>query len=127
MCIDHQLRPESKAEATRAASQAASLGLQPIQTALQWESVPAKGKMMEAASTARYRLLRQLCKERSVPVLLTGHHAGVRLGPCLVLVVNDGVCPVKLFAKQCITCRLPCNATRQELLLERVLPMTNVD
>lgn len=84
LCVDHKLRSESKLEASQAAAQAAALGLEPVQIALHWGSVPSKGKLMETASTARYHTLRQACKEHNVSVLLTGHHAGVFTAFCCV-------------------------------------------
>lgn len=113
-CIDHKLRPESKVEAARAAAQAAALGLDPVQLALEWTSLPSKGNLMEAASAARYSALRQLCRKHSAIILLTGHHAGTCHMPVCALLHLSKVSlttnhSMPLMLKECAgsMCQLP--------------------
>ena len=72
MTVDHQLRPESTAEAEHVAMLCKSLGI--AHRLLTWdrpETIP--GNLSNAAREARYRLMAQACAREGIGHLLTGH------------------------------------------------------
>ncbi|HTW54115.1 MAG TPA: tRNA lysidine(34) synthetase TilS [Stellaceae bacterium] len=72
LIIDHRLRPESAAEAQRAAGWLAARGIP--HAVLVWrQDKPATG-IQAAARAARYRLLAEWCTGRGCLHLLTAHH-----------------------------------------------------
>jgi tRNA(Ile)-lysidine synthetase-like protein len=73
LTVDHQLRPESAAEAAQVAAWAAQAGIH--HRILCWEhGGTLSGNMQEAARTARYQLLSDACKQEGISHLLLGHH-----------------------------------------------------
>lgn len=73
LIVDHGLRPESADEAL---STSCLLERQGIESAvLRWTGDKPRTGLQEAARDARYRLLRQACRERGILHLLVGHHA----------------------------------------------------
>jgi tRNA(Ile)-lysidine synthase len=73
LIVDHALRPESAAEA---AATKALLGRHGCDAEiLRWSEAKPRTGLQEAARAARYRLLRDACRRRSVLHLLVAHHA----------------------------------------------------
>lgn len=72
LTVDHNLRPESAAEAESAAQAAAALGI-PHAT-LRWTGRP-HGNLQAAAREARYALMGDWCRAHGVRWLMTAHHA----------------------------------------------------
>lgn len=70
--VDHNLRPEGRAEAALVASRCATLGV-PHET-LSVEVVTAGEGLQSAARSARYAELEDWAARRSLPALLTAHH-----------------------------------------------------
>lgn len=73
LTVDHGLRAAAAAEAAGVATLCAGLGV-PHST-LQWQSAKPVTNIQAEARTARYALMGKWCAERSVPLLLTAHHA----------------------------------------------------
>jgi tRNA(Ile)-lysidine synthase len=73
LIVDHALRPESAAEAVATESLLERLGCEA--EILRWSEAKPRAGLQEAARTARYRLLREACRRRSVLHLLVAHHA----------------------------------------------------
>lgn len=71
--VDHQLRPESTAEAERVASWLQARGI--AHTILTWhhDNLP-QANLQAAARDARYRLMTMWCTTHNVQHLLLGHH-----------------------------------------------------
>lgn len=72
--VDHSLRPEARAEADMVAQLCERLGVPHTVLTAEWTEKPATA-IQERARIARYRLLGEWAKERSIAALLTGHHA----------------------------------------------------
>ena len=70
--IDHQLRPESTAEAQVVGQTLASVGI--AHQTLIWNHDGNVNRRHERARAARYQLLVDFCKLHHNPVLLTAHH-----------------------------------------------------
>lgn len=70
LTFDHNLRPESAAEAAWVAAQATALGL-PCRLG-RWDT-PARRGVLAAARTARYRFFAQACADEGLTHLLVGH------------------------------------------------------
>lgn len=76
LIVDHQLRPESAAEAQEAATHAQVLGLRSKVLTVDWgRSIPKRSHKMRAARNARYALLLDSCRANGAKHLLTAHHA----------------------------------------------------
>ncbi|KAL4457900.1 hypothetical protein ABPG75_012765 [Micractinium tetrahymenae] len=77
LIVDHNLRPESSAEAAAVAAQAAQLGLAPQVLPVAWPGgmPPRPGDKMAAARDARYALLLAACAAAGGRHLLLAHHA----------------------------------------------------
>lgn len=71
LTLDHQLRPESRAEALSVHNWCKSLGIDHV--ILTWDASKPKNRIQETARFARYQLLEKWCKEHGVVYLLTGH------------------------------------------------------
>ncbi len=71
--VDHGLRPESKAEASAVAEQAAKMGI-PHETLL-WRGWDGTGNLQDQARQARYRLLTDWAKRNGIPAIALGHTA----------------------------------------------------
>lgn len=73
LTVDHQLRPESTAEAERVASWLQARGI--AHTTLTWhhDQLP-QANLQAAARDARYRLMTMWCATHDVQHLLLGHH-----------------------------------------------------
>jgi tRNA(Ile)-lysidine synthase len=69
--VDHGLQPDSDAVASRAASQAAELGLDPVR--VERVRVGADGGPEAAARDARYAALERAAREESAAAVLLGH------------------------------------------------------
>ncbi|MDR2766504.1 MAG: tRNA lysidine(34) synthetase TilS [Holosporaceae bacterium] len=72
--VDHRLRPESQDEATFVRDFCGKINLE--SATLIWDfgkDPPDHGKMENAAREARYGLLSEFCRRRSIRILLTGH------------------------------------------------------
>ena len=74
LTVDHDLRPESAAEARHVAAAAKKLGVR--HAILKWRHgrVPKAG-LEEAARDARYALMLDYCKKNNIGVLALAHHA----------------------------------------------------
>lgn len=73
LIVDHGLRPESAEEALSTSCLLGRLGME--SAVLRWTGDKPRTGLQEAARDARYRLLRQACRERGILHLLVGHHA----------------------------------------------------
>jgi tRNA(Ile)-lysidine synthetase-like protein len=77
LVVDHRLRPESSAEAARAAAAAERLGLRARVLAVDWRGAPPHAAAAGAAArAARYAALLAACAEEGAAHLLLGHHGG---------------------------------------------------
>jgi tRNA(Ile)-lysidine synthase len=72
LTVDHQLRPESVAEARQAGAWLAARGV--AHHTLVWDGPHPAGDIQAAARAARYRLLEDWCTEHGYLHLLTAHH-----------------------------------------------------
>ena len=73
LIVDHGLRVEAAEEARATARLLARQGLHSV--VLCWDGPKPMTGLQEAAREARYRLLRQACRERGILHLLVAHHA----------------------------------------------------
>lgn len=73
LIVDHGLRPEAAREASVTASLLQGCGIEC--RVLCWTGDKPTGGLQEAARAARYRLLRDACRERGILHLLVAHHA----------------------------------------------------
>jgi tRNA(Ile)-lysidine synthase len=71
--VDHGLRNESRGEAEKVASWAASLGLPHV--ILNWEGTKPESRLQERAREARYSLLAQYAGRVGASHVMTAHHA----------------------------------------------------
>jgi tRNA(Ile)-lysidine synthase len=72
LTVDHGLRPQSAAEAKRAAGWAAKLGL--TARILIWKGVKPRANIQAQARRVRYALMAEAIKKAGIRVLLTGHN-----------------------------------------------------
>ncbi|MEO5335653.1 MAG: tRNA lysidine(34) synthetase TilS [Magnetospirillum sp. WYHS-4] len=72
LTVDHGLRPESSAEATRVGDWMATLGIG--HRVLRWEGEKPATGIQKAARQARYTLLEDWCRREGVLHLLLAHH-----------------------------------------------------
>ncbi len=73
MIVDHGLRKEAADEARSTARLLEGQGIGSV--VLRWTGDKPRTGLQEAARDARYRLLREACRERGLLHLLIGHHA----------------------------------------------------
>lgn len=73
LIVDHGLRPEAAAEAQTTVSVLARHGIESL--VLCWTGAKPQAGLQEAARDARYRLLRDACRQRGILHLLVAHHA----------------------------------------------------
>lgn len=73
LIVDHGLRRESLNEALATSRLLEGVGIE--SAVLRWTGDKPQTGLQEAARDARYRLLRQACRERGILHLLVGHHA----------------------------------------------------
>jgi tRNA(Ile)-lysidine synthase len=73
LIVDHGLRPEAAGEASVTASRLQGRGIDSV--VLRWKGAKPQAGLQEAARAARYRLLREACRERGILHLLVAHHA----------------------------------------------------
>ena len=73
LIVDHALRPESAAEAAATETLLRRHGCDA--EILRWSEAKPRTGLQDAARTARYRLLREACRRRSLVHLLVAHHA----------------------------------------------------
>jgi len=71
--VDHDLRPESRAEAKFVAEICAGLGVPHQILTMAWAERPASA-IQEQARAARYRLIAGWLRERGLEAVCTGHH-----------------------------------------------------
>lgn len=71
--VDHQLRPDSAAEAQMAAAACEAAGVPHTILAAEWTAKP-KTAIQERARIERYRLLGKWVQERDLAALVTAHH-----------------------------------------------------
>jgi tRNA(Ile)-lysidine synthase len=71
--VDHQLRPESGAEAEQVARLCKDLGVPHSTLEAKWREKPETA-LQERARMVRYRLLSQWAGERRIKALMTAHH-----------------------------------------------------
>jgi tRNA(Ile)-lysidine synthase len=71
LTVDHGLRPEAAAEASKVAAWCDSLALD--HHTLRWEGMKPKTGLQAKARVARYDLMSNWCKANGVKFLLTGH------------------------------------------------------
>lgn len=73
LIVDHGLRRESADEALTTAAVLERQGIESV--VLHWAGPKPQAGLQEAARHARYRLLREACRERGILHLLVAHHA----------------------------------------------------
>jgi tRNA(Ile)-lysidine synthase len=73
LIVDHGLRSESAVEAQSTVHLLEGLGIE--SAVLSWTGDKPRTGLQEAARDARYRLLREACRERGILHLLVAHHA----------------------------------------------------
>ncbi len=73
LIVDHGLRPEAAREASMTANLLQGRGVESL--VLRWAGAKPQAGLQEAARGARYRLLRDVCRERGILHLLVAHHA----------------------------------------------------
>lgn len=73
LIVDHGLRSEAAGEAAATASLLRGCGIECL--VLHWTGAKPVAGLQEAARAARYRLLRDVCRERGILHLLVAHHA----------------------------------------------------
>lgn len=73
LIVDHGLRPEAAREASETANLLQGRGIESL--VLRWAGPKPQAGLQEAARVARYRLLRDVCRERGILHLLVAHHA----------------------------------------------------
>ena len=73
LIVDHGLRPAAAGEALATAGVLQRGGIESL--VLRWIGDKPQAGLQEAARTARYRLLREACRERGILHLLVAHHA----------------------------------------------------
>lgn len=73
LIVDHGLRPEAAREASVTANLLQGRGIESL--VLRWAGAKPQAGLQEAARAARYRLLRDVCRERGILHLLVAHHA----------------------------------------------------
>lgn len=71
--VDHDLRPESRAEAEMVARLCADLEVPHQTLTIEWDEKPVTA-IQERARTERYRLLANWAKKQGLSALATGHH-----------------------------------------------------
>lgn len=72
LTVDHQLRPESRGEATRVGEWAVAWGIRHV--ILEWVHDNPMSRLQERARKARYELLTEWCKQHQISTLILGHH-----------------------------------------------------
>ncbi|MBI1215156.1 MAG: tRNA lysidine(34) synthetase TilS [Alphaproteobacteria bacterium] len=72
LTVDHALRPGSREEAEAAGAQLAARGIR--HRILTWEGKKPKTRLQERARIARYRLLKQACREEGMDILCLAHN-----------------------------------------------------
>lgn len=88
--VDHGLRKEASDEARQAGELARSLGI-PHET-LKWKGWDGKGNLQDQARRARYRLLAEWAKSKSIAVVALGHTADDQAETVLMrLIRSSGV------------------------------------
>lgn len=76
LVVDHGLRAGSGIEANHVQTWISSLGIQCDILQCEWPNGPPKqGHLQEAARNARYKMLKDKCKQYHIGVLLVAHHA----------------------------------------------------
>ncbi|WP_425066541.1 tRNA lysidine(34) synthetase TilS [Reyranella sp.] len=73
LIVDHGLRPAAAQEALTTAGVLQRCGIESV--LLHWTGDKPQAGLQEAARAARYRLLREACRERGILHLLVAHHA----------------------------------------------------
>ena len=73
LIVDHGLRPAAAEEALTTAGVLQNCGIESL--VLRWSGDKPQAGLQEAARAARYRLLRDACRERGILHLLVAHHA----------------------------------------------------
>jgi tRNA(Ile)-lysidine synthase len=73
LIVDHGLRPEARDEAAATSVLLERLGIASL--VLRWSGAKPSTALQEAAREARYRLLREACRDRGILHLLVAHHA----------------------------------------------------
>src|SRR5512144_2076204 len=73
LTVDHGLRPASAKEAAQVGSWMSACGIE--HHILCWPGAKPASAVQNAARVARYRLLRQWCRQAGVLHLVLGHHA----------------------------------------------------
>jgi tRNA(Ile)-lysidine synthase len=72
LIIDHDLRPESSAEAEQTKKSLAAIGIEAV--ILHWEHPQVVRRLHENARKARYKLLTDACRAHGISHLLLAHH-----------------------------------------------------
>ena len=73
LIVDHGLRAEAAREAQRTGDVLRGCGIESL--VLRWTGAKPSAGLQEAARAARYRLLREACRERGILHLMVAHHA----------------------------------------------------
>lgn len=75
LTVDHGLRPESADEAAKVGRWLKKSCPHVTHKILRWEGAKPKTGKMEAARTARYRLMAKACRDAGIGLLAVAHHA----------------------------------------------------
>ena len=77
-----RLRPESSSEAEKVGEIVRGMGVEHQLLTMDWDTKPPEGKVQVQARDKRYGALLEVCQERDIGVLMTGHHQDDQLGAC---------------------------------------------
>ena len=85
-----RLRPESTSEVEKVGEIVRGMGVEHQLLTLDWDTRPPAGKVQMWAREKRYGGLLEVCQERNIGVLMTGHHQDDQLGVCNKLCTRAG-------------------------------------
>jgi len=83
--VDHDLRPEARAEAEFVSAQCAKRG---IEHQILMPTIPIRGSIQTVARQARYSLLQNWMKQENIAWLATAHHADDQLETMLMRILR---------------------------------------
>lgn len=112
LTVDHGLRPESAIEAAEVSR--VLLGWGVSHTVLRWDGEKPYARIQELARAARYRLMGEFCRAKSIRYLFLAHHADDQVETFLYRLAKGsgidgltGMSPCQNFEKEGITLLRP--------------------